>query len=453
MKTKTCLLILATLMIMSLLVMVACDPNRYILTTSVAPSGSGTVTPVSGTYDEGTEITLTCIAASGYRFDHWSGDATGMSSTVTITMHSNKSVTANFIAQYTLTTSASPSNGGTINLANGNYDDGSQVTITASPTAGYRFDRWSGDATGMSSTVTITMDSDKIITAQFMPLYAAGLLKIGDYVQFGRYASKPILWRGIEDSANPDAKVGDVIIGDPLLFSDKIICRKPFDAVGQHDIATREVSTEGSYLWQNSNIRAWLNSSAEAGAVTWPCGHPPTKDSVDSNDYAGEKGFLAADNFTEYECNLIKPVTQKDLLYYSIHWGITDPVDGGSTFYIYGGTIDTIVSNYDSAWYRNVTDRVFLLDPKQVSGVYNRFGSYYRNNGDNYWLHAPDSVGYKDSSAANVLYIRGSDGKVLYRQVSNGSIGVRPALTLNLKSVIFKSGDGSDAKPYVISNQ
>jgi hypothetical protein len=355
--------------------------------------------------------------------------------------------------KYTLTTSASPSNGGTINLANSNYDDGSQVTITASPAAGYRFDRWSGDATGMSSTVTITMDSDKIITAHFMPLYAAGLLKIGDYVQFGRYASKPILWRVIEDSANPDAKVGDVIIGDPLLFSDKIICKKPFDAAGQHYIATNEVTDTGSYLWQNSNIRAWLNSSAEAGAVTWPCGNPPTKDSVDSNDYAGEKGFLATDNFTEYERNLIKPVTQKDLLYFSIHWGSTDPVDGGSTYYNYGGTIDTIVANYDSAWYRNVTDSVFLLDPKQVNGVYNRFGSYYYNNWDDYWLHAPDSAAYKDGSASNVLYIRGVDGKILYRKAESGSIGVRPALSLNSTSVILESGDGSDIKPYIISSQ
>lgn len=68
----------------------------YTLTTSVSPSGSGSVSPSSGTYDEGTSVTLTASAASGYVFDHWSGDASGTSSTTTITMSSNKSVAAHF---------------------------------------------------------------------------------------------------------------------------------------------------------------------------------------------------------------------------------------------------------------------------------------------------------------------------------------------------------------------
>lgn len=278
--------------------------------------------------------------------------------------------------------------------------------------------------------------------------YLAGQLKIGDYVQFGRYADESILWRVIEDSANPDAKVGDVVKGDPLLFSDKVICQKPFDAAGPHDNNSERLD-EGSNLWQTSNMRAWLNSAAEAGAVIWPCGNPPTKDSVDSNDYADEKGFLADGNFNEYERNFIRPVTHKALLYY-VDWELAE---GGSTGYDYGGRIDTIVANYDSAWYHNVTDKVFLLDPEQVNGVYNRFGSYYNKDWDDYWLRAPDSSKYVDSSAANVLYIRGLNGKVMYHAAYHGSIGVRPALTLNLKSVIFESGDGSDAMPYVITGQ
>lgn len=68
----------------------------YTLTTSVSPSGSGSVSPSSGTYNEGTSVTLTASAASGYVFDHWSGGASGTSSTITITMSSNKSVVAHF---------------------------------------------------------------------------------------------------------------------------------------------------------------------------------------------------------------------------------------------------------------------------------------------------------------------------------------------------------------------
>jgi len=47
------------------------------------------------------------------------------------------------------------------------YDSGTQVTITASPASGWEFDHWSGDASGTSPTIIITMDSDKDITAYF----------------------------------------------------------------------------------------------------------------------------------------------------------------------------------------------------------------------------------------------------------------------------------------------
>jgi len=58
---------------------------------------------------------------------------------------------------------------GTTNLALGThkYDSGTQVTITASPASGWKFDHWGGDASGTSPTIVITMDSDKDVTAYF----------------------------------------------------------------------------------------------------------------------------------------------------------------------------------------------------------------------------------------------------------------------------------------------
>lgn len=74
----------------------ACGPAQYTLSTEVDPSGAGMITPDSGTYDAGAEVTLVATAASGYAFDHWSGDVTGTSSPFTFFMDSNKSVTAHF---------------------------------------------------------------------------------------------------------------------------------------------------------------------------------------------------------------------------------------------------------------------------------------------------------------------------------------------------------------------
>ncbi|MFP4052219.1 MAG: InlB B-repeat-containing protein, partial [Thermoplasmata archaeon] len=44
---------------------------------------------------------------------------------------------------------------------------GTQVRLTADPDVGYEFDEWTGDAAGTSDEITITMDEDKTITANF----------------------------------------------------------------------------------------------------------------------------------------------------------------------------------------------------------------------------------------------------------------------------------------------
>ena len=51
--------------------------------------------PAEG-YVAGTEVTVTAIAADGYRFDHWSGALSGSENPTTLIMVSGKEVTANF---------------------------------------------------------------------------------------------------------------------------------------------------------------------------------------------------------------------------------------------------------------------------------------------------------------------------------------------------------------------
>ncbi len=144
----------------------------YELTTNVEPSGSGSVSlnPTGGTYDEGTDVTLTANPASGYEFDYWSGYATGTSTTTTLTMDTDKSVTAHFAPiQYSLTISVIPLAGGSVapDPPDGIYDAGTAVELTATASVGYTFSQWSGNASGTSTSVTVTMDSDKLVTAHF----------------------------------------------------------------------------------------------------------------------------------------------------------------------------------------------------------------------------------------------------------------------------------------------
>ncbi len=146
-------------------------PAQYTLTTNVSGQGSITLNPSGGTYDDGTVVTLTAVPAAGWQFDNWSGDLSGSNNPETITMDANKTVTANFSQippnQYTLTTNVSGQGSITLNPPGGTYDDGTVVTLTAVPAAGWQFDNWSGDLSGSNNPETITMDSDKTVTANF----------------------------------------------------------------------------------------------------------------------------------------------------------------------------------------------------------------------------------------------------------------------------------------------
>jgi len=141
--------------------------KTYTLATTVNPAGSGSVSPGSGSYDDGTTVTLTAVPASGYRFDHWEGDASGNVTAATVTMSSNKNVTAVFEKTYTLTITVNPAGGGSVSPGSGSYDDGTTVTLTAVPASGYHFDHWEGDASGSDTSVTVTMNSNKSVTAVF----------------------------------------------------------------------------------------------------------------------------------------------------------------------------------------------------------------------------------------------------------------------------------------------
>jgi len=114
-------------------------------------------------------VSLIATASAGYRFGSSSGDASGTSPTMTITMNSDKNVIANFVKiRYTLSTSISSPGSGSISPISGTYDVGIQVTLTATPASGYQFASWSGDASGTAPTVTITMNSDKKVVATFI---------------------------------------------------------------------------------------------------------------------------------------------------------------------------------------------------------------------------------------------------------------------------------------------
>jgi hypothetical protein len=139
----------------------------YTLNVTNNPVAGGSVSPAGGVYDEGSGVSLTATAAAGYRFDRWSGDASGNVTSVDIAMNADKNITAEYIKVYTLTITLSPAEGGTVSPTGGVYDTGAEISITATPSTGYVFDHWEGDVIGTDATITITMNGDKSVKAVF----------------------------------------------------------------------------------------------------------------------------------------------------------------------------------------------------------------------------------------------------------------------------------------------
>lgn len=140
--------------------------------------GNGTISPGNQTYISGTTVNLIAMAADGWTFNGWSGDAAGTSNT-TITMNRNQTVTATFTQNlYNLTIITSGN--GSVFPGNQSYLSGASVNLMAINADGWVFSGWSGDATGPANT-TITMNKNQTITATFTQnIYTLTIITLGD---------------------------------------------------------------------------------------------------------------------------------------------------------------------------------------------------------------------------------------------------------------------------------
>jgi uncharacterized repeat protein (TIGR02543 family) len=147
------------------------NPTTYTLTSNTSGTGTISLSPSGGTYNAGTLVTVTATAGSGWQFNGWSGDLSGTTNPATITMNSNKTVTANFTqtqtTQYSLTVNVTGQGSVSLSPAGGTYASGTSVTLTATPVTGYRFVSWSGAITGSTNPVSTVMNANKTVTALF----------------------------------------------------------------------------------------------------------------------------------------------------------------------------------------------------------------------------------------------------------------------------------------------
>ena len=143
---------------------------QFAVILSSSPAAGGT-TDGEGSYAAGTSVTIVATKNTGYTFTNWTDKTTGTvvstSASYTFALTANRNLVANFVLNtYTLTVTAV--NGTVVKNPNQNsYNHGTSVVLTATPSAGYVFSSWSGDASGSANPLTVVMNSNKNITANF----------------------------------------------------------------------------------------------------------------------------------------------------------------------------------------------------------------------------------------------------------------------------------------------
>jgi len=144
------------------------EEDEYDLDVTIEGEGSVDLDPDQESYDSGTEVTLIADPDEHWYLEKWTGDVYGSEEQITITMDDDKSVTANFEEhEYDLDVTIEGEGSVDIDPNQESYDFGTEVTLIAYPDEHWYLEKWTGDVYGSEKQITITMDDDKSVTANF----------------------------------------------------------------------------------------------------------------------------------------------------------------------------------------------------------------------------------------------------------------------------------------------
>jgi len=235
-------------------------------------------------------------------------------------------------------------------------------------------------------------------------------IKVGDYLNFGKYYGESILWKCVEKNNE-----------EMTLISEYILCQKAYDAAesGAHDQGRDDVQKYGSNVWSNSNIREWLNSAEQSVTFTTQA---PTKSAVWNglNAYADEPGFLS--NFTQAERDAIAAVT---------HDGVTDKV-----FLPSEEEVNQYYGNSDS------------LRKRQITAIGKQNGELNYDADGNYWFYWTRSPGPGSSFRVRSVRNYGAFGSSRGLGAYVSHVGIAPALHISLYLPIKGTGTIEDPWSY-----
>lgn len=163
--------------------------TTFQLTVTAPATGSGTITGPAGincpttctaSFPQGTQVTLTEAAGTGYVFGGWTGACTG-TGTCVVTLNADTTVGATFTAGDTLTVTLAGAGSGSVvsnppgiscsattpTTCTAAFPPNAQVTLTPTPATGSIFSSWSGACTGLGPCTPTVSSTATAVTATF----------------------------------------------------------------------------------------------------------------------------------------------------------------------------------------------------------------------------------------------------------------------------------------------
>jgi hypothetical protein len=216
---------------------------QYSLLTSVEPVNTGTISPASGTFENGQKISLMATPSSEYIFKEWKGDLSATSNPSDLIINSNKSITGSFEKrQYPL--SLTISGNGTVKeeivtlATQSNYPSGTTIKLTPQPEDKYEFGGWTGDITSTESPLILKIDKKISLNALFQPVKFMGYKVVPNAKQLGTdyWENTPVLSDLIIGVFQKNFEVYAPPQGDAYCAWTQAICNGDFNNDGYIDV-------------------------------------------------------------------------------------------------------------------------------------------------------------------------------------------------------------------------
>jgi hypothetical protein len=143
----------------------------FTIAVGESPVAAGTAGG-AGSYSSNSTCAVMASANPGWGFQKWTenGAQVSASANYTFTVRTNRTLIANFIPAYTVTTGVSPSYGGAAS-GDGTFNSNSVVMVTATPIGGFKFMNWTEFGTPVSTAANYSfkLTADRMLVANFAP--------------------------------------------------------------------------------------------------------------------------------------------------------------------------------------------------------------------------------------------------------------------------------------------